>query len=118
MLNQKDNNQYKINKHLILLKNLNKNNDACFIKEFSSFLENNNIKICPESKLPLFMNDNNKLLLSQKKFWIKYIIFISKKYKNDLTMYNYINYIFFIEQFCILNYNNNAFDEFNKENSK
>ena len=113
--NDNDNNKYEINKHLDFLKNLNENNDTYFIKEFSSFLENNNIKICPESKLPLFMNDNNKLLLSQKEFWIKYIIFISKKYKNDLTMYNYI---FFIEQFCIWNYNSIANDEFNKEIKK
>ena len=61
------------------------------------------------------MDDNNMLLLSQKEFWIKYIIFISKKYKNDLTMYNYI---FFIEQFYIWNHNNNIFDEFNKEIKK
>ena len=110
-----DNNKYEINKHLIFLKNLNENNDAYFIKEFSSFLENNYIKISPESKLPLFMNDNNISLLSQKEFWIKYIIFISKKYKSDLTMYNYI---FFIEQFFIWNYNNNIIDEFKKEIKK
>lgn len=110
-----DNNKYEINKNLSFLKNINENNDEYFIKEFSSFLENNNIKISPESKLPLFMNDNNMSLLSQKEFWIKYIIFISKKYKNDLSMYNYI---FFIEQFYIWNYNSNSIDEFNKEIKK
>ena len=110
-----DNNKLEINKHLSFLKNINENNDAYFIKEFSSFLENNNIKIIPESKLPLFMNDNNMPLLSQKEFWIKYIIFISKKYKSDLSLYNYI---FFIEQFCIWNYNKNTIDEFNKEIKK
>ena len=110
-----DNSKYEINKHLIFLKNLNENNDEYFIKEFSSFLENNNIKISPESKIPLFINDNNIPLLCQKEFWIKYIIFISKKYKSDLTMYNYI---FFIEQFCIWNYNNNIINEFKKEIKK
>ena len=110
-----DKNKYEINTHIIFLKNLNENNDAYFIKEFSSFLENNNIKISPESKLPLFMNDNNIILLRQKEFWIKYIIFISKKYKSDLTMYNYI---FFIEQFCRWNYNNNIIDDFKKEIKK
>lgn len=107
-----DNNKYEIDKHLFFLKNLNENNDANFIKEFSSFLENNNIKICQESKLPLFINNNNMILLRQKEFWIKYIIFISKKYKSDLTIYNYI---FFIEQFSIWNYNSVIINEFNKE---
>jgi len=63
-------------------------------------LNDNNIEIIRENKLPNFTSKekDNKYLLTQKDFWIKYIIYISEKYKNELSLFNFIN---FIEQFFL-----------------
>ena len=119
--NDNTKNKDEIHKDIMYLRNLNteKNMDK-FINDFSSFLKTNNIDIIQDSKLPTFPEkQNNKYLLCTKIFWIKYIIYISHIYKNDLTIYNYIN---FIEQFYIWNNNNiqedcNA-DDFNMEIKK
>ena len=74
------------------MKNLNISNDNnLFINQFSNFLENNGIEICSENKLPIFKNNDNKYLISEYEFWIKYINYISMKYKNSLTIYNFVN---------------------------
>ena len=51
-----------------------------------------------ENKLPNFSNKETEYLLTQKDFWIKYIIYVSNKYKNELNLFNFIN---FIEQFFL-----------------
>ena len=111
-INNNDNN-YEIQNLITYLKNLNinENNTSNFIDEFSSFLIKNNIQICPDTKIPIFTNTNNMYLLNQKEFWIKYILFISNKYKDNLTIYTFI---YFIEQFYIWN-NSTLNDEFNNE---
>lgn len=102
----------EIQKQIAFLKNLNPKEDKnVFIQNFTNFLENNDIIILTDTKLPNITNNKNKYLLSQKEFWIKYIIFISMNYKNEISIYNYVN---FIEQFYIWN-NNDIFDDFNKE---
>ena len=110
-------NKKEMHKDIIYLRNLNtENNMNNFINNFSSFLKKNNIDIMQDSKLPIFQNNYNqksKYLLSTAEFWIKYIIYISHIYKNDLTIYNYIN---FIEQFYIWN-NNNINDDNNNTNT-
>ena len=110
-------NQSNNEKNIIFLKNLNiSNDDNSFINKFSGFLENNGIEICSENKLPIFKNNDNKYLISEFDFWIKYINYISIKYKSSLTIYNYVN---FIEQFYIWidkNKNNNInYNSFNNE---
>ena len=115
LLKNKTNNEdkSKINQIIISLKNIsiNEDNINIFIKNFSHFLENNNIHILQDTKLPNIINKKYIYLLNQKEFWIKYIIFVSHKYKNELTIYHYIN---FIEQFYIWN-NNGIYDDFNME---
>ena len=108
-----NNNNSEINNQILYLKNLNikSNNITNFINDFSSFLEKNNIQICPESKLPKFRNNNNIYLLNKEEFWIKYIIFISNKYKNNLTINIFTN---FIQIFYIWN-DTNINDNFNNE---
>ena len=110
-------NQSNNEKNILFLKNLNaSNDDNSFINQFSDFLKNNGIEICSENKLPIFKNNDNKYLISQFEFWIKYINYISIKYKSSLTIYNYVN---FIEQFYIWidkNKNNNInYNSFNNE---
>lgn len=83
-----------------------------FVNQFFDFLKNNKIEICPDTKLPIIKSNNN-YLLSKVEFWTKYIIFISRNYKNNLSIYNYVN---FIEQFYLWADNNNKEnEEFNKE---
>ena len=118
----KDKNELKINidkysentKIINSLKNIDssiQNND--FITQFSNFLKNNMIEICEDSKLPLIKNEKNYHLLSNIEFWIKYIIFISRYYKNKLSIYNFVN---FIQQFYLQVGNINIENEvFNKE---
>ena len=118
----KDKNELKINtdkysentKIINSLKNVDssiQNND--FISQFSNFLKNNMIEICEDSKLPLIKNEKNYHLLSNIEFWIKYIIFISRNYKNKISIYNFVN---FIQQFYLRVENINIKNEdFNKE---
>ena len=110
-------NQSNNEKNILFLKNLNISNDNnLFINQFSNFLEKNGIEICSENKLPIFKNNDNKYLISEYEFWIKYINYISMKYKNSLTIYNLVN---FIEQFYIWidkDKNNNInYNRFNNE---
>ena len=77
---------------------INKNDINTFIKHFNSFLNENNIEIMRETKLPIFTDNKNEYLLYHKDFWIKYIIYISERYKNELNIYNFLN---FIEQFFL-----------------
>ena len=108
-----NNKKTEIEKNIYFLKNLNpKENINVFINNFTKFLEKNDIAIIPETKLPNFINNKNNYLLKHIEFWIKYIHFISIKYKNALSIYNYIN---FIELFYIWNNNNKIFEEFNTE---
>lgn len=93
-----------------LLKNMN-TRDNNFIDNFSNFLSDNNVEIFPDTKLPNITNNKYIYLLKEKEFWIKYIIYISTKYKNDLSIYNLI---IFIEQFYIWN-NNSITEDFNIE---
>ena len=106
----------EIEKKIFYLKNLstNEGNINFFLKEFTNFLQKNNIGIIKDTYLPNIKDKNNIDLLSQIDFWIKYIIFISKKYEKDLSLYNYIN---FIEQFYIWN-NYDTFNTFNSEIKK
>ena len=95
-----------------LLKNIDSSiQNKYFANQFFDFLKNNKIEICPDTKLPI-VKSNNKSLLSKIEFWIKYIIFISRNYKNKLSIYNYIN---FIEQFYLWVDNNKENEDFNKE---
>lgn len=110
-------NQSNNDKSILFLKNLKVSNDnILFINQFSDFLENNGVEICPENKLPIFKNNDNKNLICEYEFWIKYINYISMKYKNSLTIYNFVN---FIEQFYIwidkTKNNNFNYDNFNNE---
>ena len=73
-------------------------NNADFINQFEKFLEKNNIEILMDTKLPSFINEENNYLLSNINFWKKYINYICWKYKTELTLLNFIN---FIEQFYI-----------------
>ena len=104
---EKNNKNNKLNKNhnQVILNNLkaieiNKKDINNFLKKFSNFLNDNNIEIIRENKLPNFTSKekDNKYLLTQKDFWIKYIIYISEKYKNELSLFNFIN---FIEQFFL-----------------
>jgi len=77
---------------------INKDDINMFIKQFNSFLTENNIEIMRETKLPNITSNQNVYLLNHKEFWIKYIIYISERYKNELNIYNFLN---FIEQFFL-----------------
>ena len=100
----KKNNKNKNNdKNTILLNDLkkielNKKDIENFVKKFNNFLNNNNIEIMRENKLPNFSNKETEYLLTQKDFWIKYIIYVSNRYKNELNLFNFIN---FIEQYFL-----------------
>ena len=83
----------KLNSIVIDKKDIN-----AFIKKFGTFLNDNNIEIMRENKLPNFINKKNEFLLTQKSFWIKFIIYVSERYKNELNLFNFIN---FVEQFFL-----------------
>ena len=82
------------------LKNIqiNKKDMNTFMKKFGAFMQDNNIEIIRDNKLPRFTHKEDEYLLTQKGFWIKYIIYISEKYKNELNLFIFIN---FIEQFYL-----------------
>ena len=115
-LNKNEEKNGIIDKNIDFLKNLDTsiNNNNNYINQFSDFLKNNNIEISPETKMPLFNNNNTKYLLTSIDFWIKYIIFISRKCKDSLSIYNFIN---FIEQFYLWAGKNGHYnyDNFNNE---
>ena len=94
---KKDN---KLQKQINNLKNIeiSKINMNNFIRKFYSFLIDNNIEILRENKLPSFKNKEDEELLTIKDFWIKYITYVSDKYKNELNLFNFLN---FIEQFYL-----------------
>ena len=91
-----------LTKKVELLKNMDisKNNIDIFLKDFYSFLNSNNIEIQRDNKLPTFSNKKDELLLTKKEFWIKYIIYISNKYKNELNIYNFLNFIELFYLWC------------------
>lgn len=66
--------------------------------------------------MPKFNKNQNKYLIFEYEFWIKYINYICKKYNDSLTIHNFVN---FIEQFYTWidkNKNNNInYDNFKKE---
>ena len=103
-LMKRNNNKNKSNDKTTILLNdlkkieLNKKDMDNFVKKFNKFLNDNDIEIMRENKLPNFSNKENEYLLTQKDFWIKYIIYVSNKYKNELNLFNFIN---FIEQFFL-----------------
>ena len=100
----KKNNKNKNNdKNTILLNDLkkielNKKDIDSFVKKFNNFLNNNNIEIMRENKLLNFSDKETEYLLTHKDFWIKYIIYVSNRYKNELNLFNFIN---FIEQYFL-----------------
>jgi len=97
------------------LQKLKDSNDDLFIENFSNFLENKKIEIDPNNKSPKFNKDNEYLSFNDD-FWIKYINYISMKYKSSLTISNFAN---FIDQFyrCISKNENNDinYDNFKDE---
>ena len=105
-LNKKINNNIpakkgnKLQKQINELKNIeiNKKSMNNFIRKFYSFLNDNNIEIFRENKLPNFKNKVDEELLTTKDFWIKYIVYISEKFQNELNLFNFMN---FIEQFYL-----------------
>ena len=112
--NKKDNNK-EITKTINYLKELDSSiNNINYINQFLYFLQKYNIEICPETKLPIFSDNKNKYLLSSIDFWIKYVIYVSIKYKDSLTLYNFID---FIEQFYLwIDKNKKSnFEKFNNE---
>ena len=86
-------------------------NDKKFLENFSEFLSGNSIEIFSDTKLPNITNNKYIFLFTQNEFWIKYIIYISIKYKKDLSIFNFI---IFIELFYTWN-NNSLDDDFNQE---
>ena len=100
---QKKANKNEVNtleKKIEYLQNLeiNRDNIKEFINNFYSFLDKNNIEVMRDNKLPSFSQKEDEILLTKKIFWIKYIIYISNKYKNELNIYHFLN---FIEQFYL-----------------
>ena len=100
-MNKKNSNAY-INSLLNDLEEieLDKKNIDNFLEKFSNFMSDNNIEIIRENKLPDFNNKETKYLLTQKDFWIKYIIYISNRYKNELNLFNFINFIEMFYLWC------------------
>ena len=104
----------EIEKNINFLRGLNpKENTNIFMQHFSKFLENNNIEIFPDTKLPYFIKIKSNYFLTYIEFWINYINYISIKYKNNLSIYSFIN---FIDVFYTWNTTNNKiFNDFNTE---
>jgi hypothetical protein len=67
--------------------------DVNFMNNFENFLLTNDIMISIDTKLPSFNNENNKYLLSNLDFWIKYIKYLCLKYKTELNFYNFTRLI-------------------------
>ena len=65
-----------------------------YINQFETFLYKNKIELSND-KLPVFKSDKNKYLLLNLYFWIKYIKYICQKYKEELSFFNYMNFIDF-----------------------
>ena len=65
-----------------------------YINQFETFLNKNTIELSND-KLPIFKSENNKYLLVNMYFWIKYIKYISQKYENKLSFFNFMNFIDF-----------------------
>ena len=63
-----------------------------FINDFEKFIEINNIEIS-DTKIPSFKNENNKYLLTNLFFWIKFIKYICHKFKNNLSFFNFMNFV-------------------------
>ena len=63
-----------------------------FINDFEKFIEINNIEIS-DTKIPSFKNENNKYLLTNLFFWIKFIKYICQKFKNNLSFFNFMNFV-------------------------
>ena len=64
-----------------------------FINDFEKYLGTNSIEILKETKLPSFKNEKNQYLLTSIQFWKKFINFICIKYREDISLYNFINLI-------------------------
>ena len=69
-------------------------NNKNFINQFEIFLNKNKIELSND-KLPIFKTENNKYLLINIYFWIKFIKYICQKYKNELSFFNFMNFIDF-----------------------
>ena len=67
--------------------------DVNFMNNFENFLLANDIMISIDTKSPSFNNGNNKYLLSNLDFWIKYIKYLCLKYKTELNFYNFTSLI-------------------------
>ena len=105
-----------VNDNIKFLEKLKITNDNLFIKDFSSFLEKNGIEIDPYNKLPKFTNKDNEYLKSEYEFWMKYINYISKEYKNSLTIYSFAIFIEQFYRYIEKSKNNNInYENFNKE---
>ena len=63
-----------------------------FINDFEKFIEINNIEIS-DTKIPSFKKENNKYLLTNLFFWIKFIKYICQKFKNNLSFFNFMNFV-------------------------
>ena len=68
------------------------NQNINFINDFEKFIEINNIEIS-DTKIPSFKNENNKYLLANLFFWIKFIKYICQKFKNNLSFFNFMNFV-------------------------
>ena len=91
LLQPKEKQEYEDNiNYLLSIDDSNQNNN--FINEFEKFLEVNNIQIS-DYKVPSFKNEKNNYLLSNLFFWIKFIKYICQKYKNNLSFFNFMNFI-------------------------
>ena len=67
--------------------------DVNYMNNFENFLLANDIMISIDTKSPSFNNGNNKYLLSNLDFWIKYIKYLCLKYKTELNFYNFTSLI-------------------------
>ena len=93
LLQPKEKQEYEDNvNYLLSIDDSNQNNN--FINEFEKFLDINNIEISVY-KVPSFKNEKNKILLSNLYFWTKFIKYICQKYKNNLSLFNFMNFIEF-----------------------
>ena len=67
--------------------------DENFMNNFENFSLKNGIIIEIDTKLPSFNIENNKYLLSNLDFWLKYIKYVCLKYKNELNFFNFTSFI-------------------------